>query len=465
MAAFAGLAATVGLLAGIDPRIAIGVTLGLNFLLLAFVNLAAGLVAFVLLSFLEFVLPTGSALSLIRVAGLILTLAWLAKIATGQRERVFFSDHPGATGVLAGFLVWGALSINWSESPTGTLLDLSRYLQMMALLVIAYSAIQTRRHVHWIAGTFLVGIVITAVYGLAARPPIDPADLRIESTVGDANGVAAFLVVGLALAIAVALGRRRAPLTRLALISAVPLFLATFVYTGSRSGIVSLAVALVATVAFAGRWRMQAFATALATGLIAVAVFVTFAPVGIKERISETTAGQATSAEGRVPLWEIAWRMFEDEPIRGVGLGSFQTTSVRYFLEPGVLVRSDEQLDEPEVAHNVFLQVLAEEGIVGEILFLGVLGFPLVCALKAAGAFARRGDRELEILARGLAVAIVAFYASNTFNPGQFTKLLWVLMGLGPCLLALSRLSLHDPAEGATNPRTDPRTTIRPASP
>jgi hypothetical protein len=446
IAGLAGLGAAVGLIAGISPEVAIGVSFGLAFLLLAFANLAAGLHVFVLIAFLEFVLPGGSVLSLTKLAGLVLTLSWIARIASNPGERIFFSDYPGATTILFALLAFGGLSAVWSESPAGTWLDLSRYLQVIALMIIVYSAIEDRRDARRLIAMFLLGITVTAAWALITKPTVDPTEIRITSTVGDANGVAAFLVAGLVLAGGVALGMRKAPLLRFLAIPASALFMAAFILTGSRSGVLSLGAALIAAVVFAGRWRPQAFAAVLIAAVISVGAFAAFAPDSIKERISETSPGQVSPKEGRLTIWQVGWRMFEDHPVAGVGLGSFQSSSVHYVLAPGALERTDQVIDKPEVAHNIYLQVLAEMGIVGELLFILALGFPIVCALRAAGRFARQHDRELEILSRSVAVAIVAFLVSNFFQPGVFNKLLWVLFGLGPTLLAIARSQNGDRA-------------------
>ena len=48
-----------------------------------------------------------------------------------------------------------------------------------------------------------------------------------------------------------------------------------------------------------------------------------------------------------------------------------------------MIVRDDFIVDTPKVAHNTYLQILAELGIVGFALFLTILVFSLVCAFKA----------------------------------------------------------------------------------
>ena len=54
-------------------------------------------------------------------------------------------------------------------------------------------------------------------------------------------------------------------------------------------------------------------------------------------------------------------------------------------------MRDDFIVDTPKVAHNTYLQVLAELGVVGLALFMTILLFSLVCAFKAHRVAARAG--------------------------------------------------------------------------
>ena len=442
-AGFAGLAALIGLIAGIDPALAIGAALGLVFALLAFTNLAAAVVVFSFLAFLEFAVPSGAAVALSKGAGLLLAMAWLARVATARgRESTFLTAFPGITYLLLAYLGWGVLSVTWSPDASETLITVSRYLLNFALLVIAYTAIGSRRYAIWFFIAWMAGTAFTAIYGLIDAPTTDAAQTaRLESSVGDANEFAAILVAGIVLSLALSATARHAPILRLAGCVTVLLAMFSFVLTGSRSGVISLVVVIITCVLVAGRrWRPMAAVTAVAVAVTAVIFFAAFAPGSIRERIAQTVPGQVnTAAEGRTTIWQVGWRMVEDKPFHGVGLGSFQAASINYVLLPGTLARSDEVIDTPKVAHNIYLETLAELGIVGAILFGGILIFPIFCALRAAGNFARAGDTQMEILSRALVVALAGVLAADFFVSAQLSKLLWLLLAMGPVLLALSR--------------------------
>jgi hypothetical protein len=79
------------------------------------------------------------------------------------------------------------------------------------------------------------------------------------------------------------------------------------------------------------------------------------------------------SSNGRVDLWEAAWHEFEAHPILGGGAGSYEG----YWLQHrGVALKVRN-------AHSLYLETLAEQGIVGLMILLVALAVPLVAAGRA----------------------------------------------------------------------------------
>jgi O-antigen ligase len=131
--------------------------------------------------------------------------------------------------------------------------------------------------------------------------------------------------------------------------------------------------------------------------------------------------------------------MVEEEPLQGVGAGNFAVSSVHYLLQPGAIDRTDYIIGTPKVAHNTYIQLWAELGLVGLVLFLLVAGFCLYGALNAARSFARQGDVRMEVIARALFVALAGLLAANFFGSRLANKEIWLLLGLAPALLAIAR--------------------------
>lgn len=116
------------------------------------------------------------------------------------------------------------------------------------------------------------------------------------------------------------------------------------------------------------------------------------------------------------------------------------------------MIRRDEYIiDRPNLVHNIYLGALAELGVVGLLLFGGILVFSLLCAVRAVRAFAHAGDRDMDVLARGLLVAIVAILAADFFASEPYSKQLWLLLAMSPGLLAVAR-SEEPPGDGDAAP-------------
>lgn len=428
--------------------------LGLGFVLLVMANVTFGLYAFAVATFLESISLTGSGLTFAKVLGLLLALSWLGHVAVrGGAAKDFVADHPTFTFVLLAFLTWVALSTVWAVDPGESVQALYRYALNALLFFIVYTAIRTRNDAVWLVAFFLVGAILSAAYGIVSPPAPDAADEgRLGGSGVNPNELAAVLVAALSLAAAFAAGWRRSPLVRVLAAVVILFCLAGIVLSFSRGGFLALAVALLAALLLGGRWRAPMLAMAGVVVVLALGYVLLFANAQQRDRITAVDGGA-----GRVDIWAVGWRMVKDKPIGGVGAGNFTVTSVRYLLEPGVIQADQFIVDDPQVAHNMYLHVWAEEGIVGLLLFLGILGFGLWSALKAAGEFRRKGDERLELLSRSVAVALVALLAADFFGSFQFSKQLWLLLALGPVLYRLAVQGDEAPQEAFDSRGVDMR--------
>jgi O-antigen ligase len=331
------------------------------------------------------------------------------------------------------------LSLVWATDPGEGTTALTRYAPNLLLVPIAYTAVRTRRHAVWVLGALVAGGAIAATTGVFA-PPADPGlavagEGRSTGTIGDANQLAAALVVALALAGAFMLNARMSAGVRL-VCAAVALVSLLGIFTSlSRGGLIALGVALVVAVLASGRWRGRAAAAGLAVVSCGVTYFALFASLPARERVTNF-GGDGT---GRLDLWTIGGRMVADEPLRGVGVGNFPVSSVQYLLRPGAIERPDFIITTPKVAHNTYLQFFAELGAIGGLLFVAIVIYCGVCAMRAVRSFERQGDVSMEILARGLVVALAGYLTAIVFISENYSKLMWILLALGPALLAVSR--------------------------
>jgi O-antigen ligase len=123
----------------------------------------------------------------------------------------------------------------------------------------------------------------------------------------------------------------------------------------------------------------------------------------------------------RLAMWQAALRMIRDRPILGHGLNTFMANYLTYW------VGGERQ---PRYAHNCYLQVAAETGIVGLVLFVIVL-WQLFSRLMTQLRRSRAGDAMLlsGFLTGLLAFVVQAGIDTNFYSLRQ-AALFWTLAGL-----------------------------------
>jgi O-antigen ligase len=425
-----------------NPALALELALGLPFVLIVFSDLAVGVGLFVLSQFL---LPNTGALA--KVTGLLLLAAALVRTPAHLRRRAdLVADHPALCALVAVSVVWVGLSISWAADGSIAASNALRYAQNAALFVIVFAAVRNVRDAKVIIGAFALGAALSAAYGLVGGANLTQPG-RLVGTTGEANQLATYLVAGLVLSIGVTVTSRRMPPLMLGASSCAAACILGLALTLSRAGLVALLAALIASTVVVRRHRGVITLTAvLAAGGFAV-YFLALAPPQARQRIFYDPSGTS----GRTALWTVARRMIDAHPLDGIGIGNFPLRSVDFLVRPGVLHNDSYVVEQPLEAHNIYLQLLAETGVVGFLLFAGVVVTALRCCWRAARARSPGRDHDLMVLAEVTLVANVAVLVANFFAPGLFDKQMWLLFALGPALWSLTRERNAWPVRGRTH--------------
>ncbi len=123
----------------------------------------------------------------------------------------------------------------------------------------------------------------------------------------------------------------------------------------------------------------------------------------------------------RILIWQSAWNMFKDHPILGVGLGQYTENYQQKYISP--------QAKEPKLghAHNNFMQMLAENGIVGFAGFVIMFGYiilkNLIAWVKVKNVYA------LMIVSATVCLLLQGFTEYNVGNSAVI-KMYWLVLGL-----------------------------------
>jgi len=257
------------------------------------------------------------------------------------------------------------------------------------------------------------------------------AEGRFGGGFGDPNLLAAGLVPAIALAVGLYAGSSSG--VRVALIGSIAILAAGLGASGSRGGLVAALISIVAAFAL-GRGRRLQLAALLATTIVFVGAFVATSSPGTWERVRSFDSG----GTGRVDLWTVAWRMTEDHPLTGVGVNNFRSESSQYVFEPGSIEDVGLIVERPHVVHNVYLQQLAETGVIGLGLFVVVIGAALAGTWRAAVGLDRAGDERGASLARALLIAQLGALSASVFLSNGYDKRIWLLLALGCAMLGIA---------------------------
>jgi putative inorganic carbon (hco3(-)) transporter len=435
-----GLAALVGALAGVAPQLALAGVLGLVFVVITLISLPMGVVLFTVLVFLEGIPQLASTVSVVKLAGVALTLAWAFHLLRLHgRVPLLLTRHPVFGYAMLLFFAWTLASSLWATDEGRAVYTAFQVFQAVLLMMIVFTAISSHQHFRWIVWAFIAGAVLSTLAGLAGATPADDpevsgAPVRLAGATGDPNELAAALVPALVLSL-FAQAVTRAPLARWLLMSSTVLMAIGILLTESRGGMVAAGVALVSTMLLSGPVRARAMTGGLIVAAGGVLYYALLAPPEALARITGFSSGS-----GRTNLWAVAIDAFQQHPVTGVGAGNF-TVIEQVFAVGNVSLDRTSDVIRNAVVHNSYLHVLAELGVVGFVLFASLLAGALVIGWRAVGRFARSGDRDTEILARGLVIAAIGMFAAYFFLSAQYEKQLYLMLGALTALSALPNRS------------------------
>lgn len=280
-------------------------------------------------------------------------------------------------------------------------------------------------------------------------------DRRASGPVGDPNFYAQMLLVALALALFSAAAQQRRAL-RLACYGAAGVIFGAVLLTYSRGGMLALLVMAAVSIRHLRIERRHVAIGAALVALMALTQFILPLEVARRLRTVESLLSQSSiehdsSILKRRLLLSASWRMFEDHPLFGVGAGNFARHFNHYRDEVGFAGRLYEERGARHFPHNFYMEVAAENGLVGLALFSTAAAIAVItvrrCSLEPARAV-RRGNAWL---ATAVFIALVGYLASSLFLHGAFQRYLWMTFAFAAAVIRLTgedRLLAAAPQEG-----------------
>ena len=308
------------------------------------------------------------------------------------------------------FLLAAAIFLNWvilgRADPPAYLsaLDdstraLERSINQFAFLLLFVAFVRTPRQLLLLNILFLASILLTAPGAIAhslggvgramATGGIQAAE--------NANRLAFLSLMGISL-IWFAILEYRMKLLRIVGALLIPILVLTVFLSGSRSGVLNLALLPMLLLAQSGLRRGQ-IAAVLLVLVLSIGVSLVLVPQQILERISSFSltseiagqSGATLSAQRRVTLLQAGFKMVRENPFMGVGVGNFRWVSA---LDPSYGGASG-------ATHNAYLLALAEGGII----LLGIYLWLFWRTLKDLGRALKQSALASQLQVRWLVLA------------------------------------------------------------
>lgn len=339
---------------------------------------AVGKLAFTFLWLLVFAMPWEDAVTLpgfgtgTRLIGVpALALGVVAIVERGRIRR----PAPGHV-IMILFVLWTAVSYLWSADPEETLVAASSYRQLLMMVWLIWELSSRLREQILLLNAYVLGTFVSGVdtayeflshhesaYQRYTGSGLNPNDLAL--TMALSIPASYYLLV-----------QSKGWIVWVYRIQ-IALAGASILLTAARGGFLAGLVAFSIVPLIYGRLsRRQKIANLLTTVLVICGGLI-FLPSSSWERIAtipnELREGTLT---GRTVIWGAGLEIFRAHPFLGVGAAAFRESVSR-------------ALSEPIVAHNTFLSILAEEGVIGFTLFCALLGV-LALSVRAMPSVAQR---------------------------------------------------------------------------
>ena len=382
--------------------------------------------------------------SLVPLIGLITVLGFIFKAGREHIKGAFRFYLPHILGLL--FIFWFFIT-NPSAAWMGTGRNwLFTYLQLWVLMWLASFLLDTPKKQQIFMWIFTITAIITAI-AIFNRggflEEIDPT-LRAAGFTQGANTAARYFVAAFVFLYYLRTTMKGTFWNIATIVGMIIMFLAVY-YTVSRTGMVLLAVAVI--LLFLLTPRMKNRFQIIVIAVIAFTILLIFSS-SILQVIGQIVpvVSEGTDTMGlRYALWEAGWEMWKDHPIIGVGVGMFPS-NLKFYPNP----RYYHYFQTGLVAHNIYVAILTETGVIGFIIFTGFLLSVVYLLVKNRNKL----DEKWKPIANVWLVVIVVLLIGGLTKTDQAEKILWLTMGAGTYVAYRTKNAIPLKRQGVSQVKT-----------
>ncbi|MPQ32110.1 O-antigen ligase family protein [Clostridium estertheticum] len=251
--------------------------------------------------------------------------------------------------------------------------------------------------------------------------------VRIATTMFNPNAYAAFLILIIFPVVMLTIYEKNKNIKGMYGIISVLLFV-NIIMTYSRNAQVGVCIGAVVLCVIYSYKLIIAFG--------GIGILTLFMP-SVLDRVRALT--NDSQNESRIKLWKTAIMMIKDHPILGVGNGNYISRYNEYVSKyKGLSYNAYKRYP----AHNSYLKVESELGIIGIVSFLAVLVTSLIRVKKL---FTITNDKFIKAFYMGAFASMIAFFfmniSDNLFFVPMATTYFWFLIATAESLLNSSEIN------------------------
>lgn len=381
---------------------------------------------FFLTAFIPFegLLAFGPVMSVMKGYGVFVTVASLPVILLYRIKYVSVGRLPL---IYLLFVLWSFSSMIWATDVSLCLTKNITHLSLFILYLLFVFLPEDNHDALHLKG-FVCGALFSALtLPLLARNMATSSD-RIAAGGLNANDYAATIAIAMPLALMWFRSEKNTWMKTIPILF-IPTGLLAIAFTKSRGGTIALLPFVIYALTFIKQKGLAKKILPIVFFIVSLFTLIYFAPSGYFERIREVDINSSNRFTHRLDVWIAGKNMFFDNVITGVGTGNFSLFSNKY---------AESSLPASGlVAHNAFISVAGELGIIGIVLFI-VLIFGHFRKLWLLSQ--KTDDQELKILAEGLAYAFMAYLIASMSLTWEYRKVFPFILG---SIMLLSRQKKH----------------------
>jgi O-antigen ligase len=360
----------------------------------------------------------GSFGTLIRAIGIAtFSLGIIAVISTGRFRRLLLIHY-----LMILFVTFAVFSLVWTQNDEATIARIMTYGQLLSFVWLIWEFAPDPFRQKLLMQAYIFGGsvgILTQFFGHSISS-VEASSIEAQRLAGgnlDLNEFAIDLLMSMPMAVYCALDPKINRILRIAYLFYCPVCALSILLTGSRMGFISMCVmTTLLCIFYLYKRPVLTISLGIILGAPFLMLFTKFMPESTWERLAKTYEELQTGKwSGRLEIYDAGMTLYRQYPVVGTGSGTFSHVIGKVI--GGRMASAS--------AHNTYLSVLVELGMVGFLIFFSILVAACIYTFKMS----YRERFNWQIIFFTWSVSAVALHM-------DYFKVLWFLLSLLACQFA-----------------------------